>query len=105
MENENNKGNQFQLELKPEIAQGVYANFAIIANASSEFIMDFASFLPGMPKADVRARVIMAPEHAKRLLLALQQRVSDYELQFGKIDLNKLAQRNSTIAPFGTGEA
>ena len=103
-ENKNNDG-QIQLELKPETAEGKYANFAIVASATSEFVIDFASLLPGMPKASVLSRIIMASEHAKRLLFALQQRVEDYENLYGKIELKKPAQRGSTIAPFGTGEA
>ena len=62
-----NKQNQLQIELSPEIAQGEYANFAIITHSSSDFIIDFARVLPGLPKAQVKSRVILAPEHAKRL--------------------------------------
>ena len=73
-ENENN-GQGLQLELKPEIAVGVYSNLVMINHSSSDFILDFASFLPGMPKAQIASRVLMAPEHAKRLLLALQDNI------------------------------
>lgn len=62
--------------------------------------------LPAMPKANVGARVIMAPEHAKRLLLALQDNVMKYEQHFGKIDLNQGQKpQGGTIAPFGNGQA
>ena len=78
---------QLQIELKEETAQGVYSNLAMITHSSSEFVMDFISILPGMAKAQVRSRVIMSPEHAKRLLLALQDNVAKYENAFGKIEL------------------
>ncbi|MDO4822897.1 MAG: DUF3467 domain-containing protein [Bacteroidales bacterium] len=99
MANENQK--QLQIELKPEVAQGVYSNLAVVANTPTEFVMDFISFLPGMQKASVQSRVIMVPEHAKRLLLAMQERVRSYEQQFGTIELQQQPPKGSTIAPFG----
>lgn len=109
MENEN-KQQQLQIELKPEVAQGVYANLAIFTHSSSEFIIDLAAVLPGLPKAEVRSRVIMAPEHAKRLLFALQDNIAKYEQQFGEIRMQAPRQQprqGSTIAPFNInpGEA
>ena len=77
-ENEQNKQG-LQLELPQEVAQGEYANFAIITHSSSDFVVDFARVLPGVPKAQVRSRVILAPEHAKRLLAALQDNIMRYE--------------------------
>ena len=73
MENDNNQQQGLQIDLKPEIAKGVYANLALITHSSSDFVLDFATMLPGMPKPEVSARVVMAPEHAKRLLQALQE--------------------------------
>ena len=103
-ENTNNK-NQLQVELPQEVAQGEYANFAIITHSSSEFILDFARILPGVPKAQVRSRVILAPEHARRLLGALQENIVRYEREFGPIKMPN--QEPRTIAPFpvGKGEA
>ena len=100
-----NKQNQLQIELSPEIAQGEYANFAIITHSSSDFIIDFARVLPGLPKAQVKSRVILAPEHAKRLLGALQENIVRYEREFGSIKIPN--QESRTIAPFpvGKGEA
>jgi hypothetical protein len=100
-----NKNNQLQIELPQEIAQGEYANFAIITHSSSDFIVDFARVLPGLPKAQVKSRVILAPEHAKRLLGALQENITRYEREFGPIKIPNQEQR--TIAPFpvGKGEA
>ena len=63
MENQNPDG-QLQIELKEEVAQGTYANLAIITHSSSEFVLDFIRVLPGLPKAGVQSRVILAPEHA-----------------------------------------
>ena len=97
---ENNQ--QLQIELKPEVAEGVYANLAILTHSSSEFVADFVQMMPGMQKAQVRSRIIMAPEHAKRLLMALQDNVQKYESQFGTIKLAQPQQSNEgrTIAPF-----
>lgn len=84
MEEQNNNG-QLQIELKEEVAQGTYANLAIITHSSSEFILDFVRVMPGMPKAGVRSRIILAPEHAKRLLRALEDNIAKYERVFGQI--------------------
>lgn len=102
---ENMQQQGLQLELNPEVAQGKYVNLALISHSSSEFVLDFTSILPGIPKPQVVSRVVMAPEHAKRLLMALQENIYKYEQQFGKIQLPEMAGR--TIAPFeGTkGEA
>lgn len=98
-------GQQLQIDLSPEVAKGVYSNFAIIGHTPSEFVIDFAALLPGTPKAQVVTRIISAPENAKRLLMALQENVTRYEKEFGAIKLPEAQGR--TIAPFGTpqGEA
>lgn len=103
---ENNQ--QLQIELKPEVAEGIYSNLAILTHSSSEFVADFVQMMPGMQKAQVRSRIIMAPEHAKRLLMALQDNVQKYEKQFGTIKLIQPQQDEArTIAPFtiNKGEA
>ena len=92
---------QFQLELRPEIASGVYSNLALISHSHSDFVVDFARILPGMPKPEVCSRVILAPEHANRLLQALQDNLYKYEKELGKRELPDPDSR--TIAPFGTG--
>lgn len=100
MNNDNKKpNNQLQLELPQEVAQGEYANLAIITHSSSDFVLDFARVLPGVPKAPVKSRVIMAPEHAKRLLGALQENIVRYERAFGPIRIPD-AQGGGAIAPF-----
>ena len=103
MNDNNEQGGKFQIELPAEIAQGEYANLAIITHSSRDFVVDFARLLPGVPKAQVRSRVILAPEHAKRLLLALQENIVRYEREFGPIKLPN--QEPRTIAPFSKGEA
>lgn len=80
--------NQIQIELTDDVAQGTYSNLAIITHSSSEFVLDFICIVPGVPKAKVKSRVIIAPEHAKRLLLALNDNVSQYESQHGVITLD-----------------
>ena len=81
------KENQLQIELKEEIAEGTYANLAIIAHSTSEFVLDFVRMMPGVNKAKVKSRIVMTPEHAKRLALALQDNLMRYEAQFGEIRL------------------
>ena len=77
--------NQLQIELKEDVAQGTYANLAVITHSSSEFIVDFVRVMPGMPKASVKSRIVLAPEHAKRLLRALEENIGKYERTFGSI--------------------
>lgn len=78
-----------QLELTPEVAEGVYSNMAVIAHSPSEFVLDFVRVMPGMPKAKIMTRVMMTPENAKRLLGALNENIRRYEMQFGEIDMNR----------------
>ena len=100
-----NKNNQLQVELPQDVAQGEYANFAIITHSSSDFIIDFARVLPGVPKTQVKSRVILAPEHAKRLLGALQENIVRYEREFGPIKIPQQEPRTVDPFPGGKGEA
>lgn len=84
---ENNEKNQISLELKPEVAKGSYSNLAIISHSHSEFIIDFATMLPGLVKPEITSRIVMNPEHAKRLLNALSDNIEKYEAQFGPINM------------------
>lgn len=84
---EDNEKKQLSLDLKPEVARGSYSNLAIISHSHSEFVIDFASLLPGLPKPEVTNRILMTPEHSKRLLQALADNISKYEAQFGEISL------------------
>ena len=90
MDNNNNQSkpqNQLSLELNPQTTKVSYSNLAIISHSRSEFIIDFAATLPGLPKALIGDRIIMTPEHAKRLMNALFDNISKYEAQNGVIDL------------------
>lgn len=75
------------IELEDSVAQGHYSNLAIISHSTSEFIIDFATVLPGVPKAKVKSRIILTPEHAKRLLRSLQDNIVRYESSVGKIEI------------------
>lgn len=98
--NDNNDNQQnLQIELPQEVAQGQYANFAIITHGSSDFVVDFARVLPGVPKAQVCSRIILAPEHAKRLMLALQENVMRYESEFGSIRIPNHQPKDAGFNP------
>jgi len=84
MENINSE-NQINIELSEEVAEGIYSNLAIISHSPSEFVVDFVRIMPNTPKAKVKSRVILTPEHAKKLFFALQDNIARYERQFGQI--------------------
>jgi hypothetical protein len=77
--------NQIDIELSEEMAEGVYTNLAMIAHSNTEFVIDFIRLMPGVPKAKVKARVVLTPEHAQRLLIALKDNIKKYEETFGSI--------------------
>ena len=91
----------FSIELKSDVAKGSYSNLAIITHSRSEFIIDFASMLPGFPKPEVSNRIIMTPEHAKRLFLALQDNINKYESQNGQILLGGEPKATFPMGGFG----
>lgn len=97
--------NQLNIELSEEVAEGIYSNLAIISHSTSEFVVDFVRIMPGTPKANVKSRIILTPEHAKRLMFAMQDNITKYEQQNGKIKLPD----NGFVPPvpmgFGGGEA
>jgi hypothetical protein len=76
------QGPQLNIELPEDVAEGIYSNLAIIAHSHSEFVLDFIRMMPNMPKAKVKARLVLTPQHAKRLLRALADNVKKYEAQF-----------------------
>ncbi|MBK9108989.1 MAG: DUF3467 domain-containing protein [Saprospiraceae bacterium] len=80
-----NQANQLNIELSEEIAEGIYSNLAIISHSHSEFVLDFIRLMPNVPKAKVKSRIVLTPQHAKRLLKALSDNVIKYENQFGTI--------------------
>jgi len=79
------KNNQLNIELSEEIAEGEYSNLAIITHSTSEFVIDFIRVMPSVPKARVKSRVIMTPQHAKRLMKALAENIAKFESQNGVI--------------------
>src|SRR5665213_37040 len=79
--------NQLNIELSEEIAEGIYSNLAIITHSNSEFVLDFIRVMPGVPKAKVKSRIVLTPEHAKRLLTALQDNIEKFEVINGRIKI------------------
>ncbi len=88
MENNENQ-NQLQIELSEEMAEGIYSNLAIITHSTSEFVIDFVRVMPGVPKAKVKSRIVLTPDHAKRLLMALGENVNKFEDLHGDISINE----------------
>ena len=79
------KQNQINIELDEKIAEGTYANLAIINHSVSEFVVDFINIMPGTPKAKVKSRIILTPQHAKRLSKAIADNVARFEKAHGEI--------------------
>ena len=77
--------NQLNIEITEEMAEGTYANLAIITHSNSEFIIDFVSVMPGTPKSKVKSRIIFTPMHAKRFMKAIKENVERYEATNGTI--------------------
>ena len=92
---DNNEKPQLNIEIKPEVAGGHYSNLAVISHSRTEFIIDFAQMLPGLQKANVCSRIVMAPEHAKRLLNALTENIKKYEAQFGTIVMREVQPKGT----------
>lgn len=90
----NNKPNEIQIELSPEVARGIYSNLAVISHGPNEFFVDFITMAPNMPQAKVQSRIIMTPENAKNLLGALMENVKKYEATFGEIRPKRPAGQN-----------
>ncbi len=90
-----------EIELDAQIGEGVYSNLAVITHSTSEFILDFASVMPGMQKARVKSRIILTPEHAKRLLRSLQENIVRYESAIGKIEIPMPTPNHNTGPKMG----
>lgn len=98
---ENTKNpNQINIELNDEVAQGIYSNLAVITHSSSEFVVDFVRIMPGIKKAQVKSRVILTPEHAKRLLGALADNIKKFESVHGPI---KNVKGSGPVMPMNFG--
>lgn len=91
---------QLQIELSPDVAEGVYSNLVMIAHSPEEFILDFIRVMPGVAKARVKTRVVVTPSHARRLLAALSDNIQRYEAQYGEI---QEVQGHSGVAFTGPG--
>ena len=85
MEENKNNPNQINIELSEDIADGIYSNLAIITHSNAEFIIDFIKVMPGVPKAKVKSRIVLTPQHAKRLQKALADNIKKYEAVHGEI--------------------
>lgn len=97
----NPKGpNNIDIEINNETASGVYSNLALINHSGTEFVLDFIQVMPGMPKAQVKSRIVLTPQHAKRFLRALGENIHRYENQFGEIK-----DQEATAMPFSFGPA
>ncbi len=103
MSNSNPKDQKINIELNEQVAEGTYSNLAIINHSVSEFIVDFVSIMPGAPKAKVKSRIILTPEHAKRLHKALGDNIHRFEQANGKIDEKEPPPIPLNFGP--TGEA
>ncbi len=99
MTDQKNSG-QINIELNEEVAQGTYSNLAVITHSSSEFVIDFIRIMPGVPKAQVKSRIILTPEHAKRLVAALQDNIAKYESVNGTI---KEVKGSAPVLPMSFG--
>lgn len=88
---EDKNDNPLNIELAEDMAEGIYSNLAIITHSDSEFVLDFVRVMPGVPKARVKSRIILTPEHAKRLLIALEDNINGFEAANGKIKLKEIA--------------
>ncbi|HQT22430.1 MAG: hypothetical protein B7X86_08585 [Sphingobacteriales bacterium 17-39-43] len=85
---EQNIENQLNIELSEEVAEGIYSNLAVITHSNSEFVLDFIRVMPGVPKARVKSRIVLTPEHAKRFMVALEENIEKFEAQHGRIKIN-----------------
>lgn len=95
------KQNQINIELDDSVGQGTYANLAVITHSPAEFVIDFVRIMPGLPKAKVKSRVILTPEHAKRFLGALQENIMKYESVNGPIKVIQNKSGNPIPMNFG----
>ncbi|WP_318641039.1 DUF3467 domain-containing protein [Flavobacterium ardleyense] len=92
---------QINIELDEAIAQGIYSNLAIINHSSSEFVVDFVCIMPGTPKAKVKSRIVLTPQHAKRLLKAMAENINRYEAAHGEIKETEQTQIPLNFGPTG----
>ena len=91
MTDQNQQPNQLNIEISEEVAEGNYANLAIITHSHAEFVIDFVNVMPGTPKSKVKSRIILTPQHAKRFMKALTENIGRFEAANGTIkDLEEI---------------
>jgi hypothetical protein len=98
---DNNQQGQINIELDEKVAEGIYSNLAIINHSASEFVVDFVTLMPGVPKAKVKSRIVLTPQHAKRFLKALGENIHRYELANGEIKDTEQPQVPLNFGPAG----
>ncbi|ABQ04977.1 MULTISPECIES: DUF3467 domain-containing protein [Flavobacterium] len=101
MSNPKQQQEQINIELDETIAEGIYSNLAIINHSSSEFVLDFVSIMPGIPKAKVKSRIVLTPQHAKRLLRAIGENIHRFEAAHGEIKETEQAPIPLNFGPAG----
>ena len=101
MSNPKQQQEQINIELDETIAEGIYSNLAIINHSSSEFVLDFVSIMPGIPKAKVKSRIDLTPQHAKRLLHAIGENIHRFEAAHGEIKETEQAPIPLNFGPAG----
>jgi len=101
MSDANQQQGQINIELDEKTAEGIYSNLAIINHSASEFILDFVTVMPGVPKAKVKSRVILTPQHAKRFLKALGDNLHRFEVSHGEIKDTEQPQIPLNFGPAG----
>ena len=104
MKEDKAKKNQLNIQLDENIANGTYSNLVIINHSTTEFVLDFVSVMPGVPKSKVKSRMILAPQHAKRLLKALSENIKRFENSHGEIKDDQ-KQQNIPLNFGPTGQA
>ncbi|MBU2525284.1 MAG: DUF3467 domain-containing protein [Bacteroidetes bacterium] len=97
----NQESEKLNIELDEQMAEGIYSNLAIINHSASEFVLDFISIMPGRPKAKVKSRIILTPQHAKRLVRAISDNIKKFERQFGDIEEAQQTPLPPSFGPVG----
>ena len=97
----NLQAGKINIELDEKVAEGIYSNLAIINHSASEFVLDFVTLMPGVPKAKVKSRIILTPQHAKRLLKAIGENIHRFELAHGEIKDSEQPQVPLSFGPTG----
>jgi len=103
--NSDNDEKNFSIDISEEQFMGVYANLVVISHSSSEFVLDFARIMPGHPGAKVVSRLVMTPDHVKRLFMALGDNLRRYENMYGDIDLHEDSDEKQFMSSLGECDA